>query len=251
MVGSKKGLLTVGVALAAGGLAAVAFAQEGGPHVTVMVTVEPNEAGTPSRPRGIEIDVRGTVVPAGAIVPTETGIPAEAAMPVVRSFDVWLPKGWVYNGAKLPACALAKLSAGGPAACPPESIMGRGQVNHPNDSNDISSSARVIFINGGAMKMYFWVVMQNPARAQVAVPGTLTKVNSPRWSYRLHADNPSSLQIVSGIPTTLNSFSASFGRGDWIATTSCPRDHRWRYRLRMTSTSGQVLNTDGSVSCRS
>jgi hypothetical protein len=41
------------------------------------------------------------------------------------------------------------------------------------------------------------------------------------------------------------------GRDDWIATTSGPRDHRWRYHLRMTSTSGQAVDTGGSVACRS
>jgi hypothetical protein len=170
-------------------------------------------------------------------------------MPVARSFDVWLPKGWIYNGAEHPACTSAKLNSGGPAMCPPESIMGGpgGGIAPP----DLNPPPRVTVINGGPTKMYFWVVMQNPARVQAAVPGTITKLNSPRWSYRLHADNPRSLQIVAGIPITPASFRASFGRGDWIATTSCPRDHLWRYRLRMTSTTGQILGIDGSVPCRS
>jgi hypothetical protein len=43
----------------------------------------------------------------------------------------------------------------------------------------------------------------------------------------------------------------SIKRGDWIATTGCPRDYRGRYRLEVTSTSGQVVDTGGSVACRS
>ena len=244
-------MVALGAALAAGVLAAVALAQEGGQgQVHVMVSVKPNEAGTPSRPRGIEIHARGTVVPPGAIVPAGVAMPAGAAIPVLRSFDVWLPKGWVYNGAKHPVCALVKLKAKGPRACPPGSIMGHGPTGQ-SDPNDLNPPPRVTVINGGRTKMYFFVVRLVPAHVQVAVPGTITKVNSPRWSYRLHADNPSSLQLISGIPITLDSFRASLGRGDWIATTSCPRDHAWRYRLQMTSTSGQVLTTDGRVACRS
>jgi hypothetical protein len=236
----RRGLVALGAALAAGVLAAVAFGQGGPSQMTATVKVTPNKAGTPSHPRGIEIAVRGTV-----------DAPADTTAPVARSFDAWLPRGWVYNGAKHPACTQAKLASSGPRACPPESIISRGQVGHANDPNDIGPSARVVVINGGATKMYFWVVVQNPARVQAAVPGTLTKVSSTRWSYRLHADIPGSLQVVAGLPLTLKSFDVNAGRGDWIASTHCPHDHLWRYHLRMTSTSGQVLDTDGSVACRS
>jgi hypothetical protein len=233
-------LSALGAVLAAGILAAVALGQQGGPiQMTATVEVTPDKAGTPSHPRGIRIDAHGTV-----------DTPADTAALVARSFDVWMPKGWLYNGAKHPACTLAKLNRGGPSACPPESIMSHGLGAHA-DVDELNPPPRVTVINGGQTKMYFWTVFQNPARVQAAVLGMITKVNSPRWSYRLHADNPSSLQIVAGIPITPQSFRASIGRGDWIATTRCPRDHRWRYHLRMTSTSGQVLDTDGSVACRS
>jgi hypothetical protein len=236
----RKGLLAFGAVLAAGVLAAVALGQEGGPiQMTATVRVTPDKAGTPSHPQGVRIVARGTIY-----------TPPDTPALVARSFDVWLPKGWVYNGAKHPACKAAKLNTGGPAACPPGSIMG-SPAGHADVADDLNPPPRVTVVNGGRTKMYFFVVLSIPARVQAAIPGTLTKVNSPRWSYRLHADNPHFLQIVSGIPITLDSFQASFGRGDWIATTSCPPDRLWRYRLRMTSTSGQVLDTDGSVPCRS
>jgi hypothetical protein len=171
-------------------------------------------------------------------------------MPVARSFDVWLPKGWVYNGAKHPVCTLATLNDGGPNKCPPKSIVSHEPTGQA-DPNDLNPPPRVTIINGGATKMYFWTVLQNPARVQAAVVGTTTKVNSPRWSYRLHAEIPGSLLVVAGIPITLRSFRANVRRGDWITTTSCPRDHLWRHKLRITSTSGQVLESSGSVACRS
>ena len=233
-------MLAFGSALAAGVLAAVALGQEGGPiQMTATFKVTPDKAGTPSHPRGIQIEARGKVY-----------APAEAAMPVVRSFDVWLPKGWVYNGAKHPTCTLATLNLSGPSNCPPESIMSRGLGAHADVVDDLNPPPRVTIVNGGRTKMYFWTVLSNPARVQAAVPGSITKVNSPRWSYRLHADIPSSLQVVAGIPITLTSFHTKVGRGDWLATISCPRDRLWRHKLRITSTSGQVLDTSGSVACR-
>jgi hypothetical protein len=232
-------LFGLGAVLAAAVLAAVALGQDAGLQVPPMVTVTPNKAGTPSHPRGVRIDARATIDRAG-----------DSALPVVRSFDAWWPKGWVYNGAKHPVCTAAKLTRGGPSACLPESIMGSGQVGHPGDANYIGPSARVTVINGGATRMNLWVVLQNPARVQAAVPTTITKVSSPRWSYRLHADIPGSLQVVAGIPITLDFFRVNLGRGDWIATTDCPHDHRWPYHLRMTSTSGQVFDITGAVACR-
>jgi hypothetical protein len=235
----KRGLLALGAALVAGVLAAVALGQEVVPiQIVATVKVTPNTAGTPSHPRGVGIVASGTIDAA-----------AGAALPVPRSVDVWFPKGWVYNGAKHPACALATLNGGAPRTCPQGSIMGHGPSGE-TDPNDLNPPPRVTVINGGQTKMYFWVVLQNPARVQAAVTGTITKLRSPLWSYRLHADIPSVLQVVSGIPLTLNSFRASFGRGDWIATTGCPTDHRWRYHLKITGTSGEVVETGGSAPCR-
>jgi hypothetical protein len=240
MLTRKRFVPALGAAVAAGVLAAVALGQEGvAPRITATVRVTPQEAGTPRHPRGIELVARGTI-----------DTPAGVAALVPRSFDAWFPKGWVYNGAKHPACALARLTSGGPGKCPPGSIMGHSALMI-DDPTNLNPPPRVTVINGGPAKMYFWVVIQNPARVQGAVTGSVTKLSSPRWSSRLHADIPSGLQLVSGVPITPDSLSVSFDHGDWIATTSCPRDHRWRYHLRMTSTSGQVLDTGGSVPCRS
>ncbi len=236
-------MVALGAALAAGVVAAVAFGQDVVPiQVVATVKVTPDKAGTPSHPRGIQIDTRGTISTADERAPL---------MP--RSVDVWLPKDWHYNGAKHPVCTLAMLTDGGPRACPPESIVGVGDLGYhrAGDGDTTFSHRGLTIINGGRTKMYFWIVIQDPARVQAAVPGTLTKLSSPLWSYRLHADVPSSLQVVATIPVALNFFRWHTVGGDWVTTTHCPHDHRWRYHLRMTHTSGQVVDTDGSVPCRS
>jgi hypothetical protein len=240
MSSRKRGLLALGAALAAGVLAAVALGQEVVVPIrlTATVKVTPGKAGTPHHPQGVRIDVRGTI-----------DTPAGTASMVPQSVDVWFPKGWRYNGAKHPVCALKTLSGGGPDRCPPRSIMGRSPLTV--EPPDATSPPHVTIINGGPTKMYFWVVVHNPARVQAPVVGTMTQLSSPRWSYWLHADIPASLQAVAGIPLTLNSFHAIIGHGDWIATTHCPPDHRWHYHLKLTSTSGQAADTGGSVTCRS
>lgn len=51
-----------------------------------------------------------------------------------------------------------------------------------DDANDLSPPPRVIIINGGRTKMYFWIVIQYPARVQAAAPARITKLSSPRWT---------------------------------------------------------------------
>ncbi|MET0604722.1 MAG: hypothetical protein ABW167_22270 [Baekduia sp.] len=236
----KRVPVALGAALAAGVLAAVALGQDVVPiQISATVTVTPDKAGTPSHPRSIRVDARGTI-----------DTPDERAPLMPRSVDVWLPKGWIYNGAKRPACTLAKLRTSGPRACPQRSFIS-WSTSGIGDPNDLSPPPRVTVINGGRSKMYFWVVLDLPARVQTAVTGTLTKLSSPRWSYRLHADVPPILHVVSGIPIVVDSFHMTVREDDWIVTTHCPRDRLWRYHLRMTHTSGQVIDTGGSVPCRS
>jgi hypothetical protein len=236
----RRGIVALGAALVAGGLATVALGQDVFVNpFTVQFTVSPNNnAGTPSRPQGVKVTVK-----AGGTL----ALPEGAAPPIVRSVDVWLPKDLVYNGAKHPACTAAKLIRGGPSKCPRGSIMGHTAAPYDPVPNRPPS---VTVVNGGPTKMYFWTVLHDPARVQAAIPGVLTKLRSSRWSYRLHADIPGSLQVVAGIPITLSAFSASAGRGDWIATTGCPRTYRWPFHVRLTSTTGQVLERDSSVACR-
>jgi hypothetical protein len=229
------------VALAAGVLAAVALGKGTGPvRVTVTGTATPKQAGTPRHPRGVAVKV-------GVKIRTR---PSDSVPLMPRSVDIWLPKGWRYNGAKRRKCVGAKLMRRGLAACPRQSIVSRLPQAHAGVV-DGPVPPGVIVINGGATKLYFWIVIQDPARVQAAVPVTITKLRSPRWSFRLHGRIPDPLQVVAGIPISLKSLTMSTQRAGWFTTTSCPRDHRWRAHLRLTYASGRTADTGGSVPCRS
>ena len=238
---SVRRVLLAGVATMVMGalVAALAFGQEVVPiKITAKARVTPNKAGTPSHPQGVRISVDARIQ-----------MPRDIDPPLVETVDVWFPKGGLYNGHKFPTCSPAAMARRGPKACPPRSIMGHGVGTA--DADGVTTHPTLTVINGGRDKVYFYVVLRVPARVQQAVLGTVTKVDSPRWSYKLHVKVPRNLQIVAGIPLRLERFQSTVGRGDWLATIGCPRDRLWKYHVETSYASGQVVNTDGSVACRS
>jgi hypothetical protein len=228
------------IALAASAVIALAaFGQDLVPiRITAKVKVTPNKAGTPKHPQGVIIDTKATI-----------DIPHDIDPPLVQTVDIWFPKGGLYNGGKWPTCNLKLLARRGPAACPPKSIMGHGKGTA--DADGVKSYPRLTVVNGGANAVYFYVVLSVPARVQEPIPAQITKMSGPRWSYKLHANIPKNLQIVAGIPLRLDTFHATVGRGDWVATIGCPSSHQWKYHVETHYDSGQTVNTDGAVACRS
>lgn len=230
------------MALAVAGalLAAFAFAQDVVPiRVTVTTRVTPNRAGTPKHPQGVRIYAKANI-----------SIPSDYDPPLVQHVDVWFPKGGLYNGAKFPVCNERLLARRGPSICPARSIMGHGSATARADT--VFTYPRVTVINGGAKKVYFYTVLQVPARVAEPVVGDIQRLaGNARWSYHLRVTIPKNLQIVAGIPLRLDELHGTVGRGDWIATTSCPADHRWRYHAEASFSTGQLIKYDGSVGCRS
>ena len=115
--------------------------------------------------------------------------------------------------------------------------MGRGRGKATAD--DVFTYPKIAVVNGGRAKVFFSMVLTNPARVRMPVLGTLTKPGG-KWSYRLHVRIPRALQVVVGVPIVLRELHIKAGdpRKDWIAITSCPRDRRWRYHVLITFTTG-------------
>jgi hypothetical protein len=130
---------------------------------------------------------------------------------------------------------------------PKGSIMGKGSGKAMAD--DVPTYPKVTIVNGGARRVYFYTVMTNPARVQAPIVGKITKL-SGQYSYKLQAQIPKSLQIVAGVPIVLHELTLSGGKGDWLATTSCPADKRWRYHAEGLFTTGETIMYDDSVPCR-
>ncbi|MFL5844481.1 MAG: hypothetical protein ACJ762_07290 [Solirubrobacteraceae bacterium] len=232
-----RALLAIGATVAL--IAGIAAAQETIPiGLTIHVKVTPDKAGTRAHPQGITIDVKAKLK-----------IPEAYEPPLVDTVDVWFPRNGIYNGNKFPTCSQSTLARRGPKACPAGSIMGHGTVKATADT--VFTYPKVTIVNGGQSRVYFYTVLNNPARVQTPVPGIITKLSSGPWAYKLHTDIPRNLQIVAGIPIVARSARFHAGRGDWIASTSCPSDHYWRYHVELTFTSGQIKRYNGRVPCRS
>jgi hypothetical protein len=199
--------------------------------------VTPNVAGTPSAPQGVHLDVR-----------IKIGYPESINPPLVKEIDVWFPKGGLYNGDRYPTCSRTLLDSRGPRACPAGSIMGAGFGVARAGST--FTYPRITLVNGGQRVVYFYTVLNNPSRVREPVPGIVTKL-SGRWSYRLHVVIPRNLRIEAGTPIVLHSLHITAGRGDWIATTYCPPDHRWAWKSVTVFTNGDRLYPHGTVACRS
>jgi hypothetical protein len=231
-------LAALAVAVAAvGGGAAAALAQQTSPiTMTVDAKVTPNKAGTKQRPQGVKLAVTA-----------KFDIPEAYDPPLVDRVTVLFPKGGLYNGAKYPKCSKTRLARKGVSGCPKGSIMGKGSGKAMAD--DVPTYPKVTIVNGGAKRVYFYTVMTNPARVQAPIVGRITKLRG-RYSYKVQADIPKSLQIVAGVPTVLHELTLSGGKGDWLATTSCPRDKRWRYHAEGVFTTGETIVYDDSVPCR-
>jgi hypothetical protein len=228
-----------GLIAALAALAALAVAQDTVPiELSIDAKVVPNKAGTAKHPQAVRIESHAYIT-----------IPEGYDPPLVDTVDVWFPKGGLYNGHKYPKCSQNVLARRGPPGCPKGSIMGRGTGTATAD--DVFTYPKITVVNGGRAKVFFYTVLTNPARVRMPVLGRLTKPGG-RWSYRLHTRIPRTLQVVAGIPIVLRELHIKAGdpRKDWIATTSCPRERRWRYHVLITFTTGQTKTYDGSVPCR-
>jgi hypothetical protein len=221
-------------------VAAVAMAQGEPTTVTSTATVSPNKAGTKKKPQGVKLTYKATYT-----------TPGDVEHPIITGGSVLFPKGALYNGGKYPQCSQATLSRGGPAKCPPKSIMGTGTGTAHAD--DVITHPKITVINGGASKVWFWTVLQNPARVQAAVPGTIIK-QSGKWAYKLTFKVPTSLQIVAGIPITLDDLKVTAGgkswAKDWLATTSCPSSKKWEYESTFELSAGGPITYNGSTPCK-
>jgi hypothetical protein len=218
------------------------IAQDGASPTTLTATptVSPNKAGTTKKPQGVKLAVTVRWVTAG-----------DVEKPIIQTGDVLFPKGSLYNGAKYPKCSQAVLDNGGLDACPKKSIMGTGGGDAHADT--VITHPDITVVNGGGGKVFLWTILTNPARVQKAVPGTITKMTG-KFAYKLHLVVPQALQIVAGVPITLDTLKITAGgkswAKDWLATTSCPSTKKWPFSISTTLSTGGQADYQSTVACR-
>jgi hypothetical protein len=165
-------------------------------------------AGSPSHPQGVKLT---------AALSWQGLRPSNA--PTINKIDLWFPTGTRYNGASYPSCSYARLNAAGPSACPKDSVMGSGVATAFADT--VVTRPRITVVNGGRDRVYFYTVLNNPARVQVPVIGQITRLPG-RFAYHLSATIPPRLLVVAGVPIRFTALQVSAGRGTWLATTAPP-----------------------------
>ena len=97
--------------------------------------------------------------------------------------------------------------------------MGSGVATAFADT--VVTRPRITVVNGGPDRVYFYTVLNNPARVQVPVIGQVTRLPG-RWAYHLSATIPPRLLVVAGVPIRFTALQVTAGRGTWLAVTAPP-----------------------------
>jgi len=211
----KLAVAAIAILLAAA-CAAAALAQASWPGVTVTPKVTPNKAGTRKHPQGVKLAVTFHWAELGS-----------SSQPIVTGFHVLFPKGSLYSGGHYTTCSLGRLNSSGPSGCPKASIMGYGSGTAYADT--VITHEQITVVNGGQSTIYFYTVLNNPARVQQPVIGHLSPMGG-KWAYSLSVSVPQVLQVVAGVPIELTYLTVTAGKGSWLSTTSCTGG-RWPFSI--------------------
>lgn len=214
-------LAVVGVSCLVGLIAAAAAvaATTTWPKVHLKPTLSSTKAGTVKHPKGVKLTSDITWQTLGS-----------AKQPIVTKFMLWFPKGSLYDGGKYPSCSRAKI-AGGPSKCPKSSIMGSGSGTAY--ASTAKTHPKITVVNGGSKTIYFYTVLNNPARVRQPVIGSIKKSSGP-YAYELTATVPQDLRIVAGTPIELTELNVIAGgksyAKNFLATTGCSGG-KWPFKI--------------------
>jgi hypothetical protein len=231
----KLGVVAFLATLAALGAAAAVADAPVAPKVTVKASVSPNKAGTKSHPQAVTLKTRIAWESLGS-----------ADQPIVQTFDILFPKGSLYNGGHLPSCSYKHLNAVGTAGCPKGSIVGSGTGNAYADTT--VTHPKITVVNGGASRVFFYTVLNNPARVQSPVIGKIQKT-SGKYGYSLHVTVPQVLQVVAGVPIELTLLNVTAGKGTWLETTGCGPGGHWPFSVTTGYNTGGSSKYTASIAC--
>jgi hypothetical protein len=230
-------LLVTGVFLAGAVAAATGLAQTSSSPTVVTGTTKviPNNAGTKAHPQGVKLKVT-----------VHWRTPSQFDPPIIQKGVVLFPKGSLYNGAKFPRCSANTMNRKGLTGCPKGSIMGKGTGNAFADT--VVTHPQITVVNGGPKNVCLFTVLNNPARVQACVPGTIKKM-SGKWAYQLTLKVPQVLQVVAGVPIQLTDLTVSAGKGKWLATTGCSGG-KWPYMITTFYDNGTSSSLSSSTPCK-
>lgn len=240
---NRKLVLSGAALLATGAIVVPAIAQSGSTTIEITkVQVSPNKAGTVKKPQAVRLSVAGKLT-----------TPASEPRPIVYHARLLFPKGSLWNGAKHPACTLTKLQNGEiPSDCK-KAIAGTGSAKGYADTEP--TTAKITLLNGGAKTAFAFIEMNIPAVVREPAVAKIKKT-SGKWAYQVDIDIPETVQVVASTPIAITELALSGGKGDLLATTSCPKTKKWPfvievdYKDPITRQPKGTAKIESSTSCR-
>lgn len=244
----KFAIPTVAVAALSVAVAAPSYAQAPTPVTTVTASpkVSPSKAGTKKKPKSVKLTLNGT---------WKTSGPDGENKPIVQKVKIDFPKGSLYLGGSYKAkCTLKELSRAkldnndkltGKCA---KAVVGAGDGLAWADTVDTKPKFQLV--NGGAKNVYLYTVLKNPARVTTPVPGVIKK-GGKYGGYELTLTVPQELQVVAGTPISLRSVNIKTTAKNWVATTSCPKNKKWPFRVTSSQDTTADAVFESSVKCTS
>jgi hypothetical protein len=223
--------------VAAAVVAAPAMAQQPETTFESKATISPKKAGTKKNPQGVKLS---------GSLKFRTITPGFEP-PIITGGTILIPKGGVYNGGKYKTCSGATMRRSQSVDdCHKQSIMGKGSGSALADNVD--ADPEVVFVNGGKGTLWAFTTLYRPALVQEPIAINIKK-QSGKWAYKATFKVPKILQIVAGVPVSLQDFKFNIGgkkyAKDYFATTSCPKSKKHPYEA-----TASYLYNDGSTASK-
>lgn len=220
--------------VAAAVVAAPAAAQQPVTTFESKAKISPKKAGTKKNPRGVRLSgsLKFRTVTQGV------------EPPIITGGDVLIPKGGLYNGGKYKTCSAKTMRRSQSVDdCHKHSIMGKGSGRALADNVDAAPD--VVFVNGGKSTLWAFTTLYRPALVQEPIAIKIKKQRG-KWAYKASFKVPKILQIVAGVPVSLQDFKFNIGgkkyAKEFFATTSCPKNKKHPYQA-----TASYLYNDGST----
>jgi hypothetical protein len=192
---------------------APATAQTPETKFTFKGKVSPKKAGTKAHPQGVKLSGK---------IAFETITPG-VEPPIITGADILLPKTGQWNGGKYKTCSKAALNRKGLKGCSSKSVMGHATGSASADTVDASPT--IDFVNGGKGTLWAYTTLYRPALVKEPVALKIKKLSGSKWGYSVKFRVPETLQIVAGVPITLNWLKFGIGGKSYapklITTTGC------------------------------
>lgn len=174
-------------------------------------------------------------------------VPDGQSPPIVTAGRLLLPRGVAFNGRRYAKCSGQLMrESQSTALCPKTSVMGGGNRGFIEDPTGLTTIPQVVFVNGGARRIWGFTTLYNPALVQEPIPFELRELGRRKRSFEVRFDVPQIMRVVAGVPVALTYWpfvvgGRPYALGYVTFDRRCPRGGGLHFTASLT-----YLRTDGS-----